>query len=137
MVSRIFLDANVILDKLLHRDESEAMADLFDLIAEDKVRAFTSPSVLHMVIYFLEKYKTENIRRILLILLNDIELVEANQQVAVTALTSRMGDIEDALQYFTAVHNEMDVFLSHDKKLQQEALPILPVQSVKQFIRNR
>ncbi len=47
-----------------------------------------------------------------------------------------MSDIEDALQYYTAMHHKLDYFISRDKGLKKAAIPVLPVCSPEEFIMN-
>ncbi|HWV30375.1 MAG TPA: hypothetical protein VN038_12000, partial [Dyadobacter sp.] len=64
----------------------------------------------------------------------DVRIVDANQDVVNLALTSQIDDIEDALQYYTAVHHKIDFFLSRDKKLKKDALTLLPVYDIPDFL---
>jgi len=52
----------------------------------------------------------------------------------VNALHSKITDIEDALQYFTAMHYNIDYFISRDKILQKQSSPTLPVYTPKEFL---
>lgn len=52
----------------------------------------------------------------------------------VATLNSRMIDIEDASQYYTALHHKMDVFIRGDKDLKKAAIPSLPVDSLGELI---
>jgi len=45
-----------------------------------------------------------------------------------------MTDIEDALQYYTALHHKIDFFITEDKDLQKSAIPNLPVYSSQDFL---
>ena len=45
-----------------------------------------------------------------------------------------MDDIEDALQYYTALHHRLDYFVTRDKGLKKAAIAVLPVCSPEEFI---
>lgn len=45
-----------------------------------------------------------------------------------------MTDIEDALQYYTALHHKIDYFISCDKQLKKAAIPSLPVYLPEEFL---
>jgi hypothetical protein len=46
-----------------------------------------------------------------------------------------MDDIENAMQYFTAVHHKLDYFLTRDKQLGKMAMPALPVYTPEDFLK--
>jgi hypothetical protein len=50
------------------------------------------------------------------------------------ALQPAFNDIEDALQYFTAVKYRMTHFISSDKLLKRAAIPQLPVYTPREFL---
>jgi len=51
-----------------------------------------------------------------------------------TALYSRMTDIEDALQYYTGLHHQIDCFISGDKLLKKSAIASFPVFTLEEFL---
>ncbi len=135
MAVSIFLDANIILDFLLKRKDYEDARKIMVLVLERKIKAFISPSILHIVSYWLTKaYGSAKSKDLLLLMLADVRIVDANQDVVNLALTSQIDDIEDALQYYTAVHHKIDFFLSRDKKLKKDALTLLPVYDIPDFL---
>lgn len=124
----IFLDANVILDQMLKRKEYDSTRQLFQLILNGQVSAFTSPSIIHIVGYWVAKaYTATEVRQLLLTLLNDVYVLELGHDVTIQALHSKILDVEDALQYHTAIYHEMDYFISSDKKLKTMETSSLPV----------
>lgn len=134
----IFLDANVILDQMLKRKEYDSTRQLFQAILNGQVSAFTSPSIIHIVGYWLTKaYGSGEARQMLLTLLNDVYVLELSHEITIQALHSKIQDIEDALQYHTAIHHDMDYFISSDRKLKSletSSLPILtPVELLTRF----
>jgi predicted nucleic acid-binding protein len=124
----IFLDANVILDQTLKRKEYDSTRQVFQLILSGQISAFTSPSIIHIVGYWLAKaYGANEARQILLTLLNDVYLLELGHDITIKALHSKILDVEDALQYHTAIHHDMDYFISSDKKIKTMEASLLPV----------
>ena len=67
--------------------------------------------------------------------MNDLRLIDCDHETALTALGSAMEDIEDALQYYTALMHGVDIFLSSDKQLQKAAIPQLPILTPKEFLK--
>jgi len=70
----------------------------------------------------------------ILTLLDDIQVIDCNHQITINALRSGMEDVEDALQYYTALHHKMDCFITLDKKLHKSAIPTLPVYYPEEFV---
>ncbi len=135
MASRIFIDANVILDFTLKRDNYRKARNLFTLILDQEISAYITPSILHIVGYWLTKaYNSAKAKDILLELLSDITVIDGSHEIMLAALHSRMTDIEDALQYYTALHHQMDCFISEDKMLKKMAIASLPVCSIDEFL---
>lgn len=135
MASKVFLDANVLLDFTLKRDNYDTAKQIIQLVVNGELQGFITPSIVHITSYWLTKaYGTEKAKQILLQLLTDIQVIDCNHAVAINALNSKMGDIEDALQYYTALHHKIDFFISEDKNLRKSAIPNLPVYSAKDFL---
>ena len=55
MAFKVFLDANVLLDFLLKRDNYEDARDIMSLVIEGKVNAYITPAIVHIVGYWLAK----------------------------------------------------------------------------------
>jgi len=55
-------------------------------------------------------------KSLLLELLSIVTVIDTPHEVMIAGLNSRMSDIEDSLQYNTALHHKMD-FISGDKGL--------------------
>lgn len=128
MGSRIFLDANVILDQVLKRTHYESTRLLFQHVVSGQFSAFTSPSIIHIIGYWLSKaYGAAKARQIIITLLNDVYVLELNHDITIQAMHSEIADIEDALHYHSAIYHKMDFFVSSDKKLKAAASAALPV----------
>src|SRR5205809_705586 len=98
MASKIFLDANILLDFLLKRDNYEDAKKLIQLIIEKKLRGFVTPAIVHIVAYWVTKaYGIIKTKQLLLTLLADITVIDCTHEITLTALHSRIDDIEDAL----------------------------------------
>jgi predicted nucleic acid-binding protein len=137
MAFRIFLDANFLLDFTLKRPEYETARKLIAWAVEGRVEAFITPAVVHITGYWLTKaYKSDLAKKVLLGLLADIAVIDIGHETTISALHSKMIDIEDALQYYTALHHKLDYFISRDKGLKKAAIPVLPVYSPEEFLRS-
>jgi predicted nucleic acid-binding protein len=136
MASKFFIDANVVLDFTLKRDNYAVAKQLFEWIVTGKIQAFISPSIVHIVGYWLTKsYGNVKAKSLLLTLLADVTVIDAPHETVVSALHSRMTDIEDSLQYYTALHHKLDGFISSDKLLKKMAIASLPVYTIDEILR--
>jgi len=136
MVFKIFLDANVLLDFLLKRDDYEDAKNIMSLVVDGNTNAYITPAIVHIVGYWLTKaYGSEKAKQLLLSLLNDVHVIDISHELTLLALNSKIDDIEDALQYYTAIHHQLDYFISGDKKFQKSATPTLPVVAPSYFLK--
>jgi predicted nucleic acid-binding protein len=107
-----------VLDLLTKREPYYRSAILlFDLAENNEIDAFISPISIFNLYYILRKINgnaaaisTITKRRLIL------GITRIDQRVVDCALTSGSNDIEDALQYYTAVENniEKERYTNHD-----------------------
>lgn len=138
MASKIFIDTNVYLDVLMHRGTQWQDAEALLLLAEQKrLKAYTSASNLLNLIYVLETekvIKTEIIRHCITIL-KFSALTNPDNLTFEMALNASFSDLEDAVQYFTALSIPgIDYFITSNKKDFKKAVAALPVVSPKEFM---
>jgi len=137
MVFKIFLDANVILDFFLIRADYQNAAGVLETVVSGKVKGFVTPSIVHTTGYWLtKKFGAARAKEILLTLLNDVKIIELDHEITTLALQSNFLDIEDALQYYAAIHHQLDFLISADQNFQKAASPNLPVISAESFLTN-
>ena len=55
MASKVFLDANMLLDFTLKRDSYDVAKRIIELAVNGQVQAFITPSIVHIVGYWLNK----------------------------------------------------------------------------------
>lgn len=135
MASKIFLDANALLDFTLKRKAYPDAKKLIELILEEKIKGFVTPAIIHIVGYWLTKaYGAKKAKELLLSILVDIQSLDIPHEIVINALLSKINDIEDSLQYYTALHYKLDYFISEDKLLKKESTSILPVYTIKEFL---
>ena len=134
----VFLDANVFLDAILKRtDNYEACQFILAESGNNLLRLKTSPSCLLHVIYFLKKAGIGNVAVIPIIesLLRIVSLAPADEKTFQTALQAGFSDLEDAVQYYTALHvSDIDYFITSNTKNFKKQSSMLPVITPKQFM---
>jgi len=135
MAFKVFLDDNILLDFTLKREKYEKSKTIIELVVSGEIQAFITPSIVQIVGYWLTKtYVNANAKEILLTLLTDVTVIDLPHEIAVNALHSKINDIEDALQYYTAIHHKLDYFISRDKQLQRQSIPVLTVYTPDEFL---
>ena len=109
MAHKLFLDANILLDFTLKREAFPVSQKIIELVVNGKVQAFITPSIVHILGYWLTKaYGNSKAKELLLELLVDVKVVDISHDITLIALHSKIKDIEDALQYYTAIHHKLD-----------------------------
>jgi predicted nucleic acid-binding protein len=136
MAFKIFLDANVCLDFLLRREKYSETKRIFQNIFSGEISSFVTPAIVHIMAFYLVKhYGKQVVKTIILDLLTSVTVIDCNHETTINAVNSQMADIEDALQYYTAMHHKVDYFISLDKNLIKSAIPSLPVYSPEKFLK--
>lgn len=135
MASKVFLDANILLDFTLQRAGFEEAKQIIQKSIAGEVKLTTTPAVLHIISYWLTKAYSSNVaKQVMLTLLTDVHVIDCDHATALMALNSNMDDIEDALQYYAALKFNVAYFVSSDKKLKKAAIPQLPIYTAKELL---
>lgn len=118
MKQKVYVDCDIILDLLTERPPFyHPAAQLFTLIEKEKIQGFVSPLVFANLFYILRKLKSnQEARKILSKLKLIVTVLPIDEKIVELALNSEFNDFEDALQYYTAVENEIEIILSRNKK---------------------
>jgi len=137
MASKVFADANLLLDFTLQRAGYNSAEEIIQLSIDGLIELSTTPAVLHIVSYFTSQAYTKNEARTLIAtLLNDIQVIDCTHTTAVNAVNSEIEDLEDALQYYAALAHKVDYFISSDKKLKKASIPSLPIYTASEFLKS-
>jgi predicted nucleic acid-binding protein len=119
MKQSIFIDTDVVLDFLTGRQPfAMNAAVIFTLSVERKISTFISPLTFSNCYYVMRKVaKHEKIINKLTDLLEITDISSMNKQTIELALKSDFKDFEDALQNFSATHNDkIDVIITRNLK---------------------
>ena len=118
MNQKLFIDTDIILDILAKREPFyNPAAQLFALIEERKVDAFTTPVVFSNLFYILSKFKSRNfahssLRKLRLLL----TIIQVDEKVIDLALNSEFKDFEDAIQFYAAKFHNLDFIITRNVK---------------------
>ena len=133
-MEKIFVDANIVMDLLEKREEFYQEAqELFTLSDKKNVRLYVSALTLANVHFLLYKHLRMEARKVLAKFKVLVEVLAVDDKILDLALTSDLKDFEDAIQYYTAIGNEMDIIITRNKKdFKNIDLPIL---TAKEFLK--
>ena len=118
MRKKVFVDTDIIYDLLAKRDPFYlAAARLFTLADEGKVQIFISALSLVNIHYLISKQQTEDeAKQILRKFKVLVHVNPLNEKLIDLALNSEFSDFEDAIQYFSALQNDIEVLLTRNLK---------------------
>ena len=137
MASKVFADANLLLDFTLQRAGYPSAEQIIQLSIDGTIQLCTTPAVLHIVSYFTaQAYSKDQTRILIATLLNDIQVIDCTHATALNAVNSAIDDLEDALQYHAALAHQVDYFISSDRKLKKAAIPSLPIYTASEFLKS-
>lgn len=126
-MKKIFLDTNVVVDLLSKRDPFYKDAvKIFTLAYNKKVTLFVSPLTYATASYLLRKQGNNQVRMLLRNFRQLSKVAIANELVVDNALASSFDDFEDALQYYSALTQKVDVIVTRNvSDFMQASIPVL------------
>ena len=135
MNTKLFIDSDIIIDVLAQRDNFyEPAAVIFDAGYEKKLDLYTTAVVLANVFYILrKKIGTEKSREQLIKLRLIMKVLPVNEKTVDAALTSKIKDFEDGLQYFSAKENGIQVIITRNVKDYKEKDVV--IQTAEEYIK--
>jgi len=135
MAFRIFLDANVLLDFTLKRENYPVIRRLMEWAVKGRVQAYVTPAVVQVICQRLvEAYGAGRAKELMLALLAEVQVIDTGHEITVNALHSKMENMEDALSYYTAMHHKLDYFITRNKELSKAAIPVMPACTPEEFL---
>lgn len=138
MAYNLFIDSDILLDILLIRQPHfESSVSILHLRKEREVELFTSPSIILNTNYVSQKQDNKDkalkgVSEILKI----VEIIETTKKILVDCFNNSHLDVEDAVQYFTALqNNSIDYYITRNIKhfnFKNDGLPVFtPTQFLK------
>lgn len=133
-MDKILVDTNIVLDLLAKREEFLLEAqELFTLSDQKKVKLFVSSLTFANTYYLLsQSLKIENARKILRKFKVLVEVLPMTDKIIDLSLDSDFKDFEDAIQYHTAIENNLDLVIT--RNLKDFKLSKIPVLTAKNYI---
>ena len=127
-MENVFVDTNIVIDLLQKRDEFYKEAqELFTLADRKKVKLYISALTFANTYYILSRfYSSDEAKKILSKFKVLVEVLPTTDKIIELALASDFKDFEDAIQYYTAIENDVDLIITRNKKdFKNVKLPIL------------
>ena len=136
-MDRLLVDTNIVLDLLAERKEFIIEAqELFTLSDKKELKLYVSSLTFANTYYILsQKMKLTNSRKILRKFKVLVEVLPMDDKIIDLSLDSEFRDFEDAIQYHTAIENEIDIIITRNLKDFKAAK--IPVLTAKDYIEIR
>lgn len=129
----VFLDTNVVIDLLDKREGFyPAAVKLFTLAYKGELSLYISPLTYATAAYILRKHPVEKLRILLANLRKLSHITLVDERIVDNALTSEFKDFEDALQYYSALKEDVDAIVTRNVK--DFSLSKLPVMTPDEFL---
>lgn len=117
-MDKILVDTNIVIDLLSKRKEFYKSASrLFTLSENKKIKLAISSLTFANTFYLLSKEldtaKTKEILRIFKLL---VKILPMDDKIIDLSLNSDFKDFEDAIQYYTAIENKLEIIITRSLK---------------------
>jgi predicted nucleic acid-binding protein len=118
MKKKVLVDTDIIYDLLGKREPYYlAAAQLFTLADEGKIQIYISALSLANLHYLISKQKSkEEAKEIIRMFKVLVHVAPLTDKIIDLALNSEFSDFEDAIQYYSAIQNEIEVLLTRNLK---------------------
>jgi len=127
-MEKLLIDTNIIIDLLAKRKNFYQEAqELFTLADERHLSLFISALTFANTYYILSRdLNTDEARKIMIKFKTLVKILPLENKVLELALSSDFSDFEDAIQYYTALDNKLEIIITRNKKdFKKSKLPVL------------
>ena len=134
---KVFVDSDIVLDLLAKREPFyQPAAALFSKAEKGEVEIYLSPLIFSNLFYILRKTTTrpkagETLKK----LRSLIHILPIDDKIIDQALYSEFPDLEDAIQYFTALDNNIPILITRNKR--DYKLSAISVNTAAEFLNSR
>lgn len=134
-MEKLLVDTNIVIDLLSKREEFfQEAQELFTLADNNEIVLFVSSLTFANTHYLLSKYqKLDEARKTLIKFKVLVNVAALDDKIVELALVSNFKDFEDAIQYHTALENEVDIIITRNKKDFKNSK--LPVMTAKEYLK--
>jgi len=133
MSMKVFVDTNVLMDVLAKREPFyRDSAHVWTLAEQGRVVGLVSVISFNNIYHVVRRLRTRQVADRMMILLRDtFTPVVLDKQILDQAIDAGLSDLEDAIQYFSAVRAGADCIVSRDARaFPTSDLPVLTPQEL-------
>ncbi len=137
MIYKVFIDSDIFLDILLAREPHfDSSLQMLLLRKDHQIELYTSPSIIINTNYIAQKQDNRaNAVKGVAEILKFVEIIESSKKILMKCFAFNYTDVEDAIQYFTAVQNgSLDYYITRNIKHFKFKNMDLPVLTPSQFL---
>ena len=126
-MTKLFLDTNIVIDLLERREPfCQDAVRLFSLAYNKQVQLFVSPMTFATTSYLLRRHGSEGVRNLLANFRQLVHVATTSERTIDDSLASQFSDLEDAMQYYTALKAKTDIIITRNgKDFTHSNLPIM------------
>lgn len=126
---KVFIDSDVAFDIISIRNPFyKESSKVLSLLKDSKIELSISESCLSNIIYLsFDIEKLKNAKEQISTFVKACNIIACGKKGILQALDSEFKDKEDAVQYYTALRNDMDYFVTRNIKDYKQAIDSLPV----------
>lgn len=138
-MKKIFLDANIIIDLVNYGNKRHAESLLlFSELTKQQAKMYVSPTSFAITYYFLGKAikNPAKSNKVVIELFSHFIFTREDDVIMEKVLQSSFNDLEDALQYFSAIDAGAGIIISYNQHdFINPAIPVYhPLQYISEFI---
>ncbi|MEH2371598.1 PIN domain-containing protein [Nostoc sp.] len=113
---KVLLDTNIIVDIALERQPYITNSEtVLAFVEQGQIEGYISASTISDLYYLIRKQKGRDLTiEFLRQIVRFCQIATVNQAVITMALTANFRDFEDAIQYSTAVLNQLDAIITRN-----------------------
>jgi len=136
-MDKLFVDTDISLDLLMERRPFYSYAaQLFTLADKQKIKLYTSAICFNNLDYILSKHFSRiESRQILSKFKILVNVLAVDEKIINLALSSKFTDFEDAIQYYTALENNLSVLVT--RNLQDYKHAAIPIVTAEVYLRKQ
>lgn len=136
---KIFFDANILVDLINSGNRNHrTVLFLFDQLVKQRRKLFVSPTSFAITYYFLSKnYKDlEKLNRLVIDFFSNFVFTREDDLTMEKVFKSGFTDLEDALQYYSALDAGVDAIITYNKTdfVTSEIQVFHPIQFINEFL---
>jgi predicted nucleic acid-binding protein len=133
-MEKVFIDTDISLDLLSERlPYYNHAAQLFTLADKGKIKIYVSSLSFSNLNYLLSRqYSQSDARRILNKFKVLVHVLSVDDKIIDLSLSSEFKDFEDAIQYYTAIENNIETFITRNLKDYKHAR--IPVMTAEDYL---